>query len=307
VLLRSPSLNHGVRLFGCVMLAASLTAMAAGVALPGCRRAAAPTNVPPPRIVTYSPALTGMLFDMGLGDHVVGVTGQCQLPPGQARPVVGDSYSVNAEAIAAVEPDLVLIQQKPEVFDALRKVKPNVRIEHFDIETLADIAAALERIGKLAGDEKLGVRAREGFHARLAEVRQQMKDSPRPKVLFLIAYQYDKPGTGGERSFVHELIDIAGGADAAGRYTRWADLDASTILSLQPDVLVVWTRPSSLDQARQYWQGFAGLNVPKDRIFVVTDPNWTIPSPRIADLAGELAKMVHPQAATTSAPAGVRP
>ena len=52
-----------------------------------------------PRIISFSPALTGIVFEMGLGDHVVGVTKYCELPPGQSRPVAGDAQNVNPEKI----------------------------------------------------------------------------------------------------------------------------------------------------------------------------------------------------------------
>lgn len=285
--------HDGTALWGRGLKAvAMMLAVAAIVAAHGCKRAA-PVNVPPPRIVSYSPALTEMIFGMGLGQHVVGVTGQCEPP--EKRPVVGDSYSINVEAIAAVEPDIVMIQQRADKFDALKRVKPDVRIEHFDIETLAEIATALERIGKLAGDEKAGVAARQAYMDKLDSVRKMTRGLERPKVLFLIAYQYDKPGTGGQSSFIHEMIDIGGGVDAAGEFKRWADLEAEAIMKMQPDVLIVWTRPGSEEQARKYWGDMPGLTAPKDRRFVVSDRNWTIPSPRVADLAMQMADMIHPE------------
>lgn len=287
------SCRHAIEKAVCRFLAglATLAAVAIVVAAPGCKRAA-PANVPPPRIVSFSPAVTDMLFQMGLGKHVVGVTSQCEPP--EKRQVVGDAYSINTEAIAAVEPDIVMIQQQPERFETLRQVKPNVRIEHFDLETLADVAAALERVGKLAGQEALGVAARKSFERKLDDVRQSVSGKSKPMVLFVIAYEYDKPGTGGRNSFIHEMIELAGGVDAAGQYKRWADLDAEAILKMRPDVLVVWTRPGGEAKAREYWLGFPGLATPADRRFVVTDRNWTIPSSRLADLAGQLAGMIHP-------------
>lgn len=291
-----------LRLVGAGLAVLVWLALFAALLPPGCRKPpTAPTGVSP-RIVSYSPAVTSMIFDMGLGAHVVGVTGQCELPPGQKRPVVGDTYSVNVEAIASVEPDIVMIQQRSDRFDALRQVRPAAKIEHFEIETLADVADAVERIGKLAGKESVGTQARREYLDKLDHVRKMTQGLPRPKVLFLLAYQYDKAGTGGQKSFVHELIELAGGTDAAGEYKRWADLDAEAVLKLQPDVLVVWTKPGSEEQAAKYWDGFPGLTAPKDRRFVVSDRNWTIPSPKLADLAGQLAEKVHPELKQISNP-----
>lgn len=299
----APGLRLAARALANALLAVAMlavTAIVAGLLAAGCSRQAPPANVPRPRIVSFSPALTNMIFGMGLGDHVVGVTGQCRLPDGLKRPVVGDSYSVNAEAIAAVEPDIVMIQQRAENFDAFKRIRPDVKIEHFDIETLEDVAVALGRIGKLAGDSKRGLDAAAKFCSRINSVRERAKNLPHPKVLFLIAYQYDKPGTGGRSSFIHEMIELAGGDDAAGNFSRWADLDAEAILAMRPDILIVWTKPGSENAATKYWTHLPGLTTPRDRIYVLSDPNWTIPSAQLADLADEMFDMIQPPDGATA-------
>ena len=74
----------------------------------GCDEQAPDTDTPHPRLITYSPAITQMVFDMGLGDHVVGITKFCRLPEGQSRPVVGDNLNIRIEPILSVQPDLIL-------------------------------------------------------------------------------------------------------------------------------------------------------------------------------------------------------
>jgi iron complex transport system substrate-binding protein len=251
---------------------------------------------PYPRIISYSPAITDMLFEMGLGDHIVGVTSQCNLPAGQLRTVVGDALSArsSSEAMAAVEPDIILIQQSPENFAALKQIRPGVRIEHFDIETVADIAAALERLGTLAGNEAIGRAAKEKFLRQLDSVRARTAGLPKPATLFVLGW--DRPSTGGARSFLHEMIQIAGGQDVAEKYPRWSELNAESVLAMAPEVLICWSDAGTEDRARQYWAGLSTLPaVRSGRIFVVSDRGWTIPSARIAGLADELAGMIHPE------------
>ena len=261
-----------------------LAAMAGLAMLIGsCQRPQA-RAVPYPRIVSYSPAMTDMIFEMNLGDHIVGVTSQCKLPPGQRRTVVGDALSArsSSEGIAAVEPDIVLIQQNPDNFAALKQIRPGVRIEHFDIETVADIAAALERLGTLAGEADVGLAAKEKFLRQLEAVRQKTAGLPRPAALFVLGW--DRPSTGGASSFLHEMIQIAGGQDAAEKYPRWSELNAESVLAMAPEVLVCWSDVAAEDRARAYW----------------ADRAWTIPSARIADLTAELAGMIHPELSDTT-------
>jgi iron complex transport system substrate-binding protein len=260
--------------------------------LAGCRKEAPRQAAVTPRVVTFSPALTDMAFAMGLGEHVVGVTTRCTLPAGEERPRVGDRFSVSVESILAVEPDVLMVQQNPADFAAVQRLRPAVKLEHFDIERLADIPAAMRRIGALCGDAAAGERAAGEFQSELDAVAKRVKGLPRPRVLFVIGYE--KPGTGGRSSFIHDMIEAGGGQDAGEKYPRWADLGMETILDLAPDVLVCWVDPGQERQAGAKWQSFKTLPaVAKGKLFIVSDPNWTIPTGRLAKLTADLADMIH--------------
>jgi len=271
-------------------------ALAVPAAVVGCRRSTtAGGRRLRPRIVSFSPALTDMLFEMGLGEHVVGVTAYCDLPAGQTRPVVGDLQSVNAEKILAVEPDVILVQQSAGDFDALRGAMPGLRIEHFTIETLDDIAAALERIGRLVGDGPLGRRHAQRFRRQLAAVEKSVSGRAPTRVFFLTGAN---PLTvAGRDSFIHGMIRLAGGDDLSGQYPRWTRINVERLLKDKPDVIVCQA-PSHPDKAREYLMSLEGVPaVESGRVFIVTDRHWTIPSTRMARLTGELARMLHPELA----------
>ena len=98
------------RVFGLVLLGALLSA------------------APPERIVSTAPSITELLYALGLGNRVVGVTRFCRYPPeAQLKPKIGDYTSPNLEAIAALRPDLVIIQTNPvHLADRLSKLKLHV-------------------------------------------------------------------------------------------------------------------------------------------------------------------------------------
>ena len=270
----------------------------AAVTLCGCHKQPPRPNAPRPRIVSFSPALTDVLYDVGLGEHVVGVTSYCQTRGQDPPPVVGDRNRVSAEAILAVEPDVILIQQNPDDFGAVRYLAPGVRIEHFTIETLDDIAAAAARVGVIAGDEAAGLRHKERFLNELESVRRSVAGLPRPGVLFLNGF--DRPGTGGKGTFVDEMIRLAGGVNVAAErgYERYPTLNRENIQAMAPDVLVCQVAPGQEDAARAYWQTLADLPaVRSGRVFIVTEQGWTIPSLRSAEYAKRLAAIIHPDSA----------
>jgi iron complex transport system substrate-binding protein len=270
-----------------------LTMMVA-VAIVGCRKELSVPTAPHPRIVSFSPAITKMIFDTGLGDHVVGVTTQDRLPAGQKRPVVGDAFSINAESIITVAPDVLMVQMNPDHFEAVRRLDPNIRIEHFTIETLDDVAAAMERIGRIAGAPDAGKGAAEKFRSGLAAIRAKVADLGRPRVLFITDFQ--SLGTAGAGTFIDQMIQLAGGVNVAGKYKGWVTLTAEGVVAAEPDVLICQVAPGEEGKALAFWQGLKSLPATKaGRLYMVSDNRWTIPTGELVGFTDDLAEMIHPE------------
>jgi iron complex transport system substrate-binding protein len=249
---------------------------------------------PYPTLASLAPALTQMLFAMGLGDQVVGVSRYCELPEGQERPVLGDALTVSTEAVLAAGPDVLLIQSDPAKYEPLRQLDPGLQVEHFTVETTADIVTALQRLGVLAGHQELGERHAFALRDGLGELRRQAEGLHRPRVLFVMGSE--KPGSAGQGSFVHELIELAGGENAAGELEGWPTLSLEYVLAAQPEVLICWTSPGDAERDAQRWASLEDLPAAQSgRIHVVTDPSWTLPTPKLLDHARQLRAWFQPQ------------
>jgi len=261
----------------------------------GCGRDLPRSEAPPPRTVSFSPAITDMLFAMGLGDHIVGVTTHCQPPDNIDIPVVGSDLNITAEPILAVEPDVLIIQSAPKRFETLRRLSPDIHIEYIRIETLGDIADAMVRIATILGDPAKGRNASKAFLARLDKVRRRVAGRPRPRVIFVMGHR--DPSTAGQVTFINELIEVAGGVNAsAEKYKGWKKIGIEPLLGLAPDVIVCASEASVADEARRYWEELTGDSPHKVRIRVVTDRRWTIPTGRMADpFAVLMADFIHPE------------
>jgi len=266
----------------------------AGLLLAGCERNLPRADAPRPRAVCFSPAITAMLFEMGLEDHIVGVTTYCTVPEGLDIPVVGSQLNIRAEPIAAVDPDVLLTQTVPRRFETVRKLKPNITIEYVRIETLGDIAATMERIAAVLDRPEKGIAARRRFEAKLAEVRRRVAGLAPRRALFVMGHR--DPSVAGRDTFMNEMIEVAGGVNAAAaKYEGWKSVGVESILKLAPEVIVCQSGAAAADEARRYWAELArsaGRNV---RVHVVTDKRWTIPTGRMADpLADRMADIIHP-------------
>jgi iron complex transport system substrate-binding protein len=208
--------------------------------------------------------------------------------------------NVSTEAILAARPDILLVQMAEKSFDAVRSSNREIKVEHFDIETLEDVGLAMERIGRLAGKEEIGSRAKAEFQDRLAKVAARVAGKGRPKVLFVMGYQ-DNISTVGGNTFVGEMIQAAGGQNVAAAASGWIDTNRDYILSKAPDVVVCWTDAGQEAAAKAHWSSLPGLPAAATgRVFAVSDRYWTIPTGRTAGLVEELAQMIHPDVAWAS-------
>ncbi len=265
-----------------------------------------PGTAPAPRvrIVSFSPAITDILFDMGLGGEVVGVTSHCRPPAGVDRPRVGDALTLNAAVILKARPDVIFTQSDPGKFQAVQDLDPRVRVVQLTLERLADVPRAMERIGQVAGRADLAAAARRRFEQAVDAVRRRVAGRPRPRVLFVMGTE--RPGVAGSNNFLADLIAAAGGINAGADIPglqRWPRTHIDAIVGAAPDVVVCQELGRGRQgEARRYWLQWKGLPAARSgRVFVVDDPRWTWPTPRLAELAGELAEMIHGPAARPSA------
>ena len=205
--------------------------------------------------------------------------------------MVGDYLNVRVEPILAVEPDVVLTQADPSLFDTLREAAPHVQIEHFEIETLADISAAMERIGRIARRPEVGEASSRKFREKLDAVRRRRADGPRRRVMFVIGYE--QPLGCGAETFIDEMITLVGGENVlAARFKGWKTTGLETVLDTNPDVVVCQCEPGCEEETVQYWKDLGDGRFAM-RVFAVTDYDWTIPAGHLADYTEELDRMVH--------------
>ena len=259
-----------------------------------CVESESPAPAATPRIVAFSPALAALTCDVGLGDHLVGVSAFCHLPKSRMVPVLGHALNVRMEPILAVQPDVLLIQMDPHHFAPLLAVSPRIRIEHFTIETLANIAESMTRIGSLVGQEEKANAARQHFEDKIAGFRNAVEGRSKPQVLFVLGFQ--NPAAPGGGTFIDELIDVAGGINIMSQeYQGWQNPSLETLIHLDPKVIVCQTDRARQTDATAYWTRMGNQNQKTRTVFAVTDPTWTIPSARIVDHIEELIHMLHPE------------
>jgi len=270
-----------------------LSAVLLAPVVSGCREKPPPADPAAVRIISYSPAVTDILYALGLGDNLVGVTSWCILPDGASKPIVGSQSDVNEERILSLRPSVIFIQQSPGKFKSLKSLMPDLSVISLKHDSLEGILTSIRTIGRASGASERAERLVTELRGRLDRVRGRVRGKVRPRVLFVMGY--DHPSTCGAGTYLDEIIRVAGGVNAAGeRFRGWPMINADVILSLRPDVLICQVNSGDVESARRYWGSLSSVPaVAQNRVYVSADRRLTIFGSGAADVAEQFAEWIH--------------
>lgn len=238
----------------------------------------------PMRIVSLMPSLTETLFALGLGERVVGVTSFCNYPEeALAIDNVGGLYDLNAEAILALEPDLVFAGKSTSVQEVLDVLEVNgVTVVVIDPQSLAEIEDAIREIARLANVPSQGELLATEVRSRRDAVSREFTGvdlSLRPRVFVLLDTDYVYTVGAGE--FLSEMIEAAGGLNAAfSQGDGWLLLSEEVLFELDPDIIICTFPMSEQILAKPAWQGLQAIA--NGRVYDVDSDTVSRPGPRVA-------------------------
>jgi iron complex transport system substrate-binding protein len=268
-----------------------------------------PPAAPPQRIVSTAPSATEMLYALGLGDRVVGVTTFCHYPPEAAKkPKIGDYLHPSLETIVGLRPDLV-VSETTGVRHAERLRSLNLNVLEFDDATLAGIYDSIHRIGQAAGVLARADKLCAEMRAQLDAIQAKVARLPRRRALFLVGRT---PGriedliAAGRRSHLNELIEIAGGENVfRDSVAAYGKIPLEELLARNPEAIVdmgemsetVGVTEAQKQAVVALWNRYPALAAVREhRVYAVASDIYVVPGPRVVDAARALARMLHPEA-----------
>lgn len=259
--------------------------------------------VPALRIVSLAPSVTEILFALGLGERVVGVTDYCDYPPAAAaKPRIGGFINPSLEAILVQRPDLVIaIADGNRLEDAERLGRLGVPVYAVDARSVDEVLRSIEAIGSITGREAEARAIVAGLERRRAAVRAAV--GALPPVGVFVALDRAPLMTAGPGTFIDELLRLAGGRNvAASSPIQYPVFSVERLLAEDPALILdaAEVRPIGPAEAVEIWQaipGAAGLTaVRRGRIHEVVMGSFFRPGPRIMDTLERLAELLHPGA-----------
>jgi iron complex transport system substrate-binding protein len=266
------------------------------------REAAAGDGLPlagPQRVVSLSPGVTEILFAVGAGDLVVGVTQYCDYPPeALTRTKVGgfSGAQVSVEQIAALKPDLVILSE--DMHFRIRAMLNDLGINTLAVEprNFAEVYGLIEQIGSMCGRGEEAAAAVRGMREKIARAAERFAGRERPSVYWELSPE-PLISVGGN-TFVSELIRLGGGRNIFDDLAQdYPEVSAEQVLLRRPEWIITGddSGPSGDAAALARRPGWAGIPALREgRIVRVNVDRYYRYGPRLADAALEIAAILHP-------------
>jgi iron complex transport system substrate-binding protein len=254
----------------------------------------------PERIISLAPSNTEILFALGLGEKVVGVTDYCDYPDeAKTKEKIGGFADPNMEKVISLKPDLVLatgMHQKP--VEQLEKL--NVPVIVLNPGNIQGMLNSIEIIGTATGRLVQAKELVNSLKARINNVEGRVAGLVEKQRLKVYYEVWPSPyTTAGPGTFVNDIIEKAGGqniaADADKQYPQYSQ---EMIIAKNPDIIIFSHHGSTRQSAddilkRPGWENISAIK--NKKVFYVDEDIVQRATPRLVDGLERFAEIIHPE------------
>ncbi|WP_165495657.1 cobalamin-binding protein [Marinobacter halodurans] len=283
---RIPPVLWGLLLWGWASVCLALSATDDG-------GATVTLEAPPQRIVSLAPHTTELLFSLGLGERIVGVSEYSDYPPAaRDLPRIGSHDRFDLERILSLQPDLVVAWQSgsgPDVINRLRDF--GLPVFALEPDSLAAVPDDLERLGRLAGRDDIARDKASNYRRELARLTQTYRDRSPVRVFYQV---WDSPlMTLAGDQYVTDAIRRCGGrnifADLPG---KTATVSEEAVLERRPQLILAAGDDTGADLF-QRWRALGALPaVEYDQLVLLPPDTLSRPTLRLVDGLANLCRAI---------------
>lgn len=252
----------------------------------------------PEKIISLAPSNTEILFALGLGDKVVGVTEFCDYPEeAKSKEKAGGFKEPNLEKLVELRPDVIFatgMHQKslPDI------EKLNLAVFVIDSKSINDVILDIETVGKITDSEKAAEKVVAEMQEKIDMVKEKLAilaDVEKPLVYYEI--WNDPIQTVGPGTFIYGIIELAGGKNIVeGAAEEYPLLSLETLIKRDPAVIIAGVGSMGDPGKVKERKGWENISAVKNEKVYVIDENLVVrPGPRIADGLVEIARILHPE------------
>lgn len=258
----------------------------------------------PQRIVSLAPSNTEILFAIGAGDRVVGVTDYCNYPKEVLEKKrrgevfsVGGYATVNIERIVSLKPDLVVASYGNglENIETLRRL--GIKVIAFNPKSVEDVMKDIVLIGVATGCIENATKVVREMIEKIEKVRMDAEGKQKVRVAHIL--WYDPIWVSGRNTFIDEVISIAGGENVF-EFDGWRAISVEDLILANPDVILV-SSGSGMGGGRDVvyeWiitdERLKGIKAVREgKVYVVDADIISRPSHRLAEAAEIIYRIIH--------------
>jgi iron complex transport system substrate-binding protein len=251
----------------------------------------------PSRIISLAPSVTEMLFAIGAGTQVVGVTQFCDFPAEAKQKTKVGYTNPNLESLVALDPDLIVAPQeflKPDLIGKLEQLKIPVFI--LADRTIEDVFAHIQTLGRMLDRSTEATALGMDLRQHIARIKVRTQSAVPVRVLYVL--NSEPLITVGPGSFIDQLIGLAGGVNVAAKsVTAYPRLSMEVVLQENPDILIFPTGEAEgiSESEQQAWRKWSTLAaVKQNNLRQIPADLLNRPGPRIGKALELLADLLHP-------------
>lgn len=250
----------------------------------------------PQHIISLAPSITEILFELKLGDRVVGVTSYCDFPvEAKAKEKVGDTLKPNLERLIALKPDLVLVSTASQLEKITHQLDTlGIPVFVTNPKSVAGVLNSIRKLGELTGTTPRAESLATEMQSRITAVQTQTNNQTAPRVLYIL--QLSPLITAGKNTFINDLITQAGGRSISGEETAdYPQFSRETAIARAPEVIIVpESHGTELVNIEAVRQAFASTPAIKNNRIVRINPDLIDrPGPRIVEGLETLHAGIH--------------
>ena len=253
----------------------------------------------PTRVIALAPSITEIIYDLGQEKRLAGVTQYSTYPSeAESLPRVGSYVRLDIEKIVALKPDLCLATKDGNPKHIIDKiVNLGIPVYVVNPRNLQQIMDTITRLGSLLHAEQAAADLVADMEKRIKRVETQVKKvRHKPRVFFQI--DAEPLFSAGTNTFIHELIELAGGINTAAGEVPYPRYSWEDIIVLQPELVLISSmagglEPEYLVKSWKQWSLLAAVK--NEKIFVVDAELFDRPTPRLVDGLEVIAAIIHPE------------
>jgi len=246
----------------------------------------------PQRLISTAPSNTEILFALGLGDKVVGITNYANYPE-EARKIekIGEISPLNLEKIASLKPDLILAYPGLQLKEIPQLRELGFNVLGIEPLTIKETLKSIKMIANVCGISEKGKALVEDLSQRADKIKSEVSKitiPDRPKVF--VGGTYETIYTPGEGTLFNELITLAGGENIASSLPGWVKISPEFVAEAEPDIIIIPVgvmnpgEESKIKEDISQRPGWSNIPAIKTQsIFIVNEDLFYRAGPRLID------------------------